>query len=650
MALLPTESEQDGQGLPTTMQKDDGDLWRAAIESVTDGVWDWDVQQGEVFFSALWKAMLGYSQGEIEGRLDEWSSRVHPDDIGWVTEAIRKHFRGETPIYVAEHRIRCKNGTYKWILDRGKVISWTDDGKPLRMVGTHTDITKQKESEENLRLSEEKFSKAFHSSTVLMALTTFEEGRILDANEAFATTLGFSREEVVGITVAELNIYVDPGQRQAIRDEVLEKGKVRGLEVRVRRKDGKERVQLLSTDLLQIQGKPYLLTTAIDVTEKKRLEEDLLRSRNLESLGFLAGGIAHDFNNLLTAITGYTFLAKSYIPPEDEVYKILTEAEGISVSGQELTRQLLTFSKGGEPCKTSTSINDVVRAASRAFSEGSEIKVEFFMDENLLAVEADQSQIQQAIRNILTNAVEAMPQGGTITISTNNITAPHADEPALLPGDYVRISVEDEGGGIPSDKIDKIFDPYFTTKEMGIHKGTGLGLTIAHSIVLRHRGIITVESTEGPGSTVHVYLPAAIRKVAGGDEAKVAPGGRKRRILFMDDEEMLRNMTAKLLTRMGYEPVLARDGDEAAALYRQAMESKEPFDAAILDLVIQGGMDGIETLKALLRIDPDVKAILLSGYADNSAISEFSKYRFKGALKKPYKVAELKELLDRILP
>ena len=381
---------------------------------------------------------------------------------------------------------------------------------------------------------------------------------------------------------------------------------------------------------------------------RKEINAELLKTKNLESIGTLAGGIAHDFNNLLMAITGYIALAKTYLQPDDKIHELLSEAERISFTGKDLTQHLITFSRGGEPAKNVLDINALVRETVETALLGSGITARFLIPYGMNNIEADGTQLRQVINNIIINAREAMPLGGMVSVYIDRFTIGKDNKIPLEQGDYTRIFITDEGRGIPGEVLQRIFDPYFTTKTMGARKGTGLGLAVAYSIVKKHNGCITVESTPGKGTTFHIYLP--LPRLAKAVEAQKLPlqKGKKKKILFMDDEKTIRDIAGQIIDRLGYEAVLAENGLEAIELYSKEMSSGDRFEVVILDLTVKAGLGGRETMDELLRIDPGVKAIISTGYTNNPIITQHSDFGFAGAITKPYKAKDLKELLERV--
>jgi signal transduction histidine kinase/ActR/RegA family two-component response regulator len=382
------------------------------------------------------------------------------------------------------------------------------------------------------------------------------------------------------------------------------------------------------------------------IAAKQKIEEELFRTRQLESLGVLAGGIAHDFNNLLTAILGNISLAKLVADPSDKMFARLEDAEKASVRARDLTQQLLTFSKGGAPIKKVTSIADVIKDSARFALRGSKTRCELTVPDDLWPVEVDEGQISQVINNLVINADQAMPEGGEVNICAGNLVLNERRRVSLPLGRYIRISVKDSGMGIPKDHLSKIFTPYFSTKQ----RGSGLGLATSYSIVGKHNGLITVESELGTGTTFHIYLPATEKETLKKEKETNTMSNGKGKILIMDDEEMVRCATGEMLSHIGYKVEFANDGAEAIRLYKKAKESEGLcYDMVILDLTVPGGTGGKETVRKLLEIDPNVKAVASSGYANGSIMAEFKKYGFKGVIAKPYRIDELYDVVNRVI-
>ena len=381
-----------------------------------------------------------------------------------------------------------------------------------------------------------------------------------------------------------------------------------------------------------------------DITERRRLEAELLRADKFESISNLAGGIAHDFNNLLTVIWANMILASLDADCKDIVVEKLTVAQKTCMEALELTQQLLTFSKGGRPVKNLLAIDKILLDAART-SGNSMISIATLIPENLWLVNIDENQISRVMGNLLSNAVQAMPQGGKITVQAENIVITVKSNLPLKSGNYLRITITDQGHGIPKKYLDKIFDPFFTTTK----KAAGMGLTVAHAIIKNHAGYLTVESEMGMGTAVSFYLPATLPSLESAWITRDFIITKHGKILLMDDDDMILDVIGIMLEKLGYTVALAKNGAAALELFKLARQTEKPFDAVILDSMVPGGMGGLETLTKLREIDPQVKAIISSGYADDPVMSDFAKYGFCGKLPKPYRITKLSEMINKIL-
>jgi PAS domain S-box-containing protein len=383
-----------------------------------------------------------------------------------------------------------------------------------------------------------------------------------------------------------------------------------------------------------------------DVTESVRLTQERVRASKLESLGVLAGGIAHDFNNVLTAVVGNIALAGSDETLSRETATWLEEAERACLRARTLTHQLLTFSRGGDPVKRPMHIGPLVDATVRFAVSGSNVRCTVDVAHDLWAVEADEGQIEQVVHNIVLNAKQAMPRGGQVHVSCSNARlAPVAEVPGA-PRQFVRITVRDHGVGIPVEHIERIFDPYFTTKP----SGTGLGLAVSHAVIKNHGGLLHAESTIGAGTTFHILLPRSTKRVPAVAATPLAaiPHGAGR-VLVMDDDRSIATVTASMLRTLGYTPDIASDGEMAVEKYVQALEIGEPYRAVVMDLTVPGGMGGAEALAQLREIDPRVCAVVMSGYADTGLLADYQQVGFAGRLAKPFSLRDLAVTLhDRL--
>ena len=382
-----------------------------------------------------------------------------------------------------------------------------------------------------------------------------------------------------------------------------------------------------------------------DVTEERKLDEERFRASKLESIGILAGGIAHDFNNILQALLGNISLAQMHLGENPKVSKLLANAERASLRARDLTQQLLTFSKGGMPVKVTASVEQIIRESSTFALRGSNVSCEFRLPANLVPVEVDQGQISQVINNLIINADQAMPDGGTVILGAELVAEPDVQGLPQRRDGYIRIYVEDSGIGIPPELLPKIFDPYFTTKQ----RGSGLGLSTCYSIVKNHGGVITADSIVGRGTKFSVFLPASTNEVPVTDTTTTGVEGGQGHVLLMDDEENVRMIAGNMLTFLGYTVEFAADGREGISKYQAARGDGKPFDLVIVDLTIPGGMGGKEMVAKLRALDPDLSAIASSGYSNDPVLARFGEFGFRGILTKPYNIRELDKTLQKVM-
>ncbi|MFB3146731.1 MAG: ATP-binding protein, partial [Nitrospirales bacterium] len=387
-----------------------------------------------------------------------------------------------------------------------------------------------------------------------------------------------------------------------------------------------------------------------DITERRRMDEERVRATKLESIGILAGGIAHDFNNILTAVFANIGLAKMLSVKEGAslnpaIVERLTAAEKACLRARDLTKQLLTFAKGGTPVKNRASVARFITETAGFALRGSNVRCDLTLPDHLWSVEVDEGQMSQVIQNLIINADHAMPDGGVIQIKAENIAVDSWHGLPIKSGQYVKVSIQDQGSGIPPENLSKIFDPYYTTKQ----KGNGLGLATTYSIIKRHEGHITVQSEPGIGTNFVFYVPAVEKGEPEivVEESRVMQGSG--RLLVMEDEEDIRDILGTMLVHLGYEVDFATDGSVAIELYRQAQEAGKPFTATILDLTIPGGVGGREAIQHLKALDQNVVALVSSGYSNDPVIATPEQFGFKGMVAKPYNLSDLGKALDRAL-
>jgi PAS domain S-box-containing protein len=504
------------RGLTAEALRESEERWQFALEGSGDGVWDHDIAAGREYYSEQWKRMLGYEPHEIGVTYEAWKELVHPDDRERVLEEARRHLRGEIPVYVAEFRIRCRDGSYKWVLSRGKVMARNEKGEPLRIVGTHSDIT-----------------------------------------------------------------------------------------------------------------------------DRKRMEEQLNRAQKMEAIGQLAGGVAHDFNNILTTIIGRAYLLESKLADQRDLCNHVEQIALAAERASTLTQRLLAFSREQVVELRRVSLNDVVRKSSELLSRliREDTEISFRFSDPAPVVLGDEDRLAQILMNLVTNARDAISGPGRIVISTDTARIGQPAESrhgAVPPGDYAVLSLTDNGTGMDENIRDRIFEPFFTTKEVG--KGTGLGLAVVYGIVRQHNGFINVRSEPGQGTTFAFYLPlleGSPEDSVAGTEALLPKGHGT--ILVAEDEDAVRALMTAILVENGYRVVEAENGVEAVARF---MENRDAIDAVLLD-VIMPRMNGREACEEILKVRPDVKILFVSGYAGDFLDANLLKRRENGFIQKPLRPREL---------
>lgn len=542
--------------------------------------------------------------------------------------------------------------------ESGKKNYFIVTAKPFRnaeneligIVESFQNITLRKIAEDSLAMEKERLAITLQSIGDGV-ITTDLNGDIQLLNRVAEDLTGWSYKEAVGQPLEEIFHIVDYATRKRLENpvsRVIASGQTVNITpgtVLIAR-DGWERFIADSAAPI-FNSKSKILGVVLvfrDISEKRKMEFEISKLDKLKSIGLLAGGIAHDFNNLLAAILGNISLARITAGSGSAVNERLVKAETAVMKAKGLTQQLLTFAKGGAPVKKVISIEELLRESVIFALRGSNTQYQFEIKPNLRSVEADSGQISQAINNLIINADQAMPMGGTITIAAENCTLrPHNSVP-LPPGDYVKVAIRDQGAGIAEKHLHLIFDPYFTTKETG----SGLGLATVYSIVNRHGGAIEVSSRKNIGATFVMYLPASAQQTVSENNEQKAIQKGSGKVLIMDDDQDVREVAGMMLTELGYSVAYAGDGQEAVHLYQEAMRDRRPFDYVILDLTIPGGMGGEETIKKLLEIDPEIKAIVSSGYSSSPIMADFKKYGFTAVAVKPYNIGELSRIFHEI--
>ncbi len=617
-----------------------------ALDAANAGIWEWNLSTGKSNWSdELW-GLFGLEPRSEEPSYELWRRTVHPEDLPKIERSVQESIKRGVELNI-EWRVLRYDGQIRWLMSRGQPI-YDANGSVSQFLGIVLDITQRKNAEKLLGDSEERYRRLFEVETDAIVLIDRESGQILDVNQAALRLYGYTRKEFLLLKDYELSEEPE-ASRQAVASS-FDKVPIRFHQ----KKDGTVFPVEISGGFYDYQGRQVHVAAIRDISERMRAEKErqeleakAQQAHKLESLGVLAGGIAHDFNNLLFGLFGYIDRAWEHTK-KGEIHQIafaLEKAGSFLGRARDLTQQLLTFAKGGAPIKKVTNISPLLEQAAVFALSGSNLTLDMQLAEDLWPCEVDENQISQALDNILRNARDAMPEGGAIRVSAKNIVLEKVRPKLISPGRYLHISIKDNGPGIPVENLPKVFDPFYTTKE----KGHGLGLAIVYSIINKHQGSVEVESELGKGTTFHIYLPACDKPVGVAQEEKRQKGGGKGRILVMDDEPGIRQLACEMLESLGCSTESAADGEEAIALYQSAKKEGQAFDAVILDLTVRGGMGGKETMQALLKIDPEVKAIVSSGYATDPVISAPTEYGFKATLAKPYRMQEMVEVVGKVI-
>jgi signal transduction histidine kinase/CheY-like chemotaxis protein len=490
-------------------------------------------------------------------------------------------------------------------------------------------------------------------NAILMAHSTCgiiiaKDRTIVAANHTFCRMGGYGHEEVEKLSWSKLLRGIDASMADFAKHSECYPAKAAVLLT----KEGTRLTVLIKHIAIELGRTPADLLLVRRNPKQDTSRAELERVRQLESIAALSGGIAHDYNNLLTAILGNISLAQTYVQPGDTLAPLLQASYDATLVAKDLTQKLISFSKGGKPITEAAALGPLVQSATEFTLSGSNIRCQYELTDDLWTVHVNKTQIGQAIHNLVLNAREAMPAGGMLWVSTQNCPKRLSPLDAEV-RDYVKICFVDQGPGIANECLERIFDPYFTTKPMGKAKGKGLGLSICHSIIRQHGGDIEVATQTNGGTTMCVFLPATrevveVQVPAAAADPMPSISGHGR-ILVMDDEQSILNLVQKMLQRLGYSAEFAHDGDEAIALYKAAEAAGRPFDGVILDLTVRGGMGGQQAMAELIEFDPQIRGLVSSGYSNDPVMAEYDHYGFKGVVAKPYTLQELGVQLHKLL-
>jgi PAS domain S-box-containing protein len=624
--------------------------YRAIFDNAQEGIWVVDREGRTTLVNHQMAAMLGCSESDLLGRAVEefvwdfdrsrFGNRLPARESGKPSQyELTFHHRNDSPIYA--------------IVNTAPVLD--SEGRVCGAFGMVTDISARKKMEEALRESEERYRKIVEAAPYPISITRLEDGQYLQANNSFYRLTGYTPGEILGKTPFELNFYVDPKDLTRFLAIIREKGEVEAFELQFRTKEGRIFDVLLAARPIQLGGIDCLLAVFRDVSQEKLAQKEkeelttlLRQAQKMEAIGTLAGGIAHDFNNILTAILGYTELALMDVRRETPLYRDLSRVIEASQRAKELVGQILAFTRKEKAELKPLSIGPLVKEAVKLIRAiiPSSIEIQLDLDKETGMVVAEPVQIHQVIINLCANGAQAMQSGGGILkigLSRVRLTEPQkAIYTQLSPGYYVLLSVADNGIGMGGDLMERIFDPYFTTKEKG--QGTGLGLSTVLGILQSHGGAITVESHPGRGSLFKVYLPVAKNLPGPAHEGiQTSPPSGRERILLIDDEEPLTALGKKMLEKLGYRVTVKKNGPEAL---RDFQESPRIFDLVITDQTMPL-MLGTSLIQELRQIRPDVPIILCTGYSELDFQELGRDLGIQGYIKKPYKMMELAQTIRK---
>jgi PAS domain S-box-containing protein len=628
---------------------------RSIIENILDGMITVDEEgvirsmnpAAEKMFGSINNELVGHKFTKLVPKTYPQEPDAQPIACAWEDLARKT---GSTTMAVGRTRT---HATFPVEISLSEMIA---DGNKL-YVAMIRDVTERKRFEQEIAADKESLAVTL-SSIGDGVITTDVQGKVIMINNAGEKLTGWSSKEAIGQPLKTIfNVAIDlaaqsRAQRSGYRNEAQSLLVSLPENATLKSRDGSEHVieQVASPIRDSKNEVAGVVLVFRDITERQRNEAERRKAETLEQLGLLAGGIAHDFNNLLTAIIGNISLASLLLPPNNEMATRLNDAKNASMRARDLAQQLLTFARGGAPIKKTASIGKLIQDTVSFSLRGTHSRSEFVFGPDLWPAEIDPGQISQVVGNLVVNADQAMPNGGTLKVTCENFTydVDSSEYIAdLKPGDYIRIAIRDQGTGIPPDCLKRIFDPYFTTKP----KGTGLGLATTYSIIKNHNGLIQVDSQLHFGATFTIYLPALRDQELPAEPPRqfnevITGTGR---VLIVDDEEAIRALVEFTLTNLGYEVFQAESALEGVNLYREKLEAGERFDAVILDLTLPGGMGGKEALKKLIEIDPTVNAIVSSGYAMDATMSRYRDFGFRGVIAKPYEAAELGKIVHEVI-
>jgi len=618
-----------------------------ALQGSGSGVWDWDLEAGQVYFSSNVTQMLGLERGALNDDPKAWQALLHPEDAEAALAALDSHLRGDSDEYVSEYRLHHRDGHLIWVQGHARVTSRNEDGSPRRLVGTMTDVTERRRDEEQIRLLSLSVDQA--GEAIMM---TDADGKLEYVNPAFCRITGFSAEEAVGSTPRILNSGTQDEAFYHTMWESIRGGRIWQGRLVDRRKDGSLYPAMLTiSPILNAKGEvTHFVGIQQDLQEYEDMEARFHQAQKMEAIGTLVGGIAHDFNNTLAGITGNLYLAKQQAKEMPELVARLSSVENLAFGAARMIQQLLAFSRHERASMGAMSISSFLKETIKLQRVSLPENIELAIDipAEPISVKGDINLLQQVMINLLNNARDAVADVAQPHIEIR--LQPYAADKAFLAAnpqlkarEFAHISVGDNGHGIRKENMSHIFEPFFTTKDPG--KGTGLGLAMAYGAIQTHEGVLTVESKQGEGTTFHIYLPLlSMVEDEGAMEAGSLVLGQGETVLAVDDNEEVIVASREVLESLGYRVLIAHNGEEALGIYA---DSQAEIDLVILDVVMPK-MGGRETLQALRGINPKVRAIFATGY-DRANVLQDAQFADVPAINKPFNITELSRLLRQVL-
>ncbi len=618
-----------------------------AMEFADDGLFDWNLETNSIYYSPVWKKLLGYGDDEIKNEFSEWERLTRPEDVKASWRMLNELLDGKRNRFEMEFQMRHKDGHWVDILSRANAI-FDKAGKGVRVIGTHVDITERKSMEEALRKSEEKFSKFFFSSPTWLAFTRLSDGRVLEINTAFEKITGFCRDEIIGRNSLEIGLWRETEKREMLMEEAREKGGFQEQEVIFFTKEDIQIPALWSAVVVEMEGEDYLLSTVMDISELRQAEQEkesllkeLQQAHKMEAIGTLAGGIAHEFNNVLSIIMGNAELALDDVPDWNPAKESLKEICKASFRAKEVVRQILSFARKTMTALKPLEIDTIVKESLKLMRASIPAMVDIQTDipARPSMILGDPTELHQIMINLCTNAAYAMRESrgvlgvGISEVTLDKETASRYED--LSQGDFVKLTVRDSGEGIAPDILEKVFEPYFTTKEFGA--GSGMGLSVVYGLVKKCKGAISIKSTMGAGTTVEVLFPKIeeAAPVSNREEAEMPQGNE--RILLVDDDPSIVTMIRQMLERIGY--TVSSMTDSTAALDR-FKSSPDNFDLVITDMSMPK-MSGDQLAAELMKIREDIPILLCTGHSDTIDEKKAKRLGIKGFVMKPLNRSKL---------